>query len=204
MAERVERPYRLVLAGVGGQGTLTLAQIIMEVARRAGSFVLQSEVHGMSQRGGAVQAYLTIAPFPVSAPVIMDGTGDLLIALEPLEALRYVPLLRREAPMLVARGTIKTIAGYPEEEQLFAALEGVPGCELVDTERLTRMFGFAQATGMVLLGRASRWLPFPGELWEQVLADRFGARGRTVVERNLQAFAHGQGAGRSASTPLGS
>lgn len=201
MAELTQRPCRLVLAGVGGQGTLTLAQIIMEVGRRAGSFVLQSEVHGMSQRGGAVQAYLTIAPFPVSTPVIMEGTGDLLIALEPLEALRYVPLLRREAPMLVARTTIKTIAGYPEDEPLFAALEAVPGCELVDTEPLTRMFGFKQAIGMVLLGRAAGWLPFPAALWEQVLADRFGARGRAVVERNLLAFAHGRGVERSATAP---
>src|SRR5512139_2583078 len=93
VAEPLDRPLRLVIAGVGGQGTLTLAQIVMEVARRAGYFALQSELHGMSQRGGSVHACLTIARSPVSTPVITEGTGDLLIALEPLEAVRHVSLL---------------------------------------------------------------------------------------------------------------
>ncbi len=192
MGEPAGRTYRLVLAGVGGQGTLTLAQIVMDVARRAGYFALQSELHGMSQRGGSVQAYLTIAPFPLSTPVIMDGTGDLLVALEPLEALRYLPLLRRHAPMLVARDPVRTVADYPPEDQLFAALEAVPGCELVDTEPLAEMFRFKQAAGMVLLGRAASWLPFPRALWEKVLTERFSARSPAVVEKNLRAFDHGQ------------
>lgn len=201
MGEPAGRPLRLILAGVGGQGTLTLAQIVMEVARRAGSFVLQSEIHGMSQRGGAVQAFLTIAPFPVSTPVLMEGTGDLLLALEPLEALRYVPLLRRDAPMLVARDPVKTVEGYPPEEQLYGALEALPGCEMVDTETLARTLSFKQAAGMVLLGRAAARLPFPEGLWEEVLAERFGARGTTVVDRNVRAFVHGRHGACGAPAP---
>jgi indolepyruvate ferredoxin oxidoreductase, beta subunit len=195
VGEEPERPFRLLVAGVGGQGTLTLAQIAMEVARRAGAYALQSEIHGMSQRGGAVHACLTIAPGPVSTPVIMEGTGDLLVALEPLEALRYVPLLRREAPLLVARDPIKTVADYPPEEQLFAALAAIPGCELVETESLTRIFRFQQAPGMVLLGRAARRLPFPSALWEAVVSDRLAPKGKDAVDKNLRAFAHGLGTG---------
>jgi indolepyruvate ferredoxin oxidoreductase beta subunit len=191
VGEPFDRPLRLVIAGVGGQGTLTLAQIVMEVARRAGRFVLQSELHGMSQRGGAVHACLTIASSAVSTPVIMEGTGDLLIALEPLEAVRYVPLLRRDAPMLVARDPIKTVEGYPPEEQLWASLEAVAGCELVATETLTRAFRFKQAVGMVLLGRAAARLPFPLALWEEVIAERLASKGQAAIERNLRAFAHG-------------
>lgn len=191
MADPAARPFRIVIAGVGGQGTLTLAQIVMEVARRAGRFALQSEIHGMSQRGGAVHACLTIAPFPVSTPVVTEGTADLLVALEPLEAVRYVPLLRRDAPMLVARDPVKTVAGYPEEEQLFAALEAIPGCELVETETLARAFRFRQAAGMVLLGRAAARLPFAMALWEAVIAERMASKGEATVERNLRAFAHG-------------
>jgi Pyruvate/2-oxoacid:ferredoxin oxidoreductase gamma subunit len=181
----------MILAGVGGQGTLTLAQIVMEVGRRCGAFVLQSEIHGMSQRGGAVHACLTLARFSVSTPVIMEGTGDLLVALEPLEAVRYVTLLRPEAPMLVARETVRTVAGYPDDVQLLAALGAVAGCELVDTAALVRQFRFNQAVGMVMLGRASTLLPFPGTVWVDVVQDRLAAKGAAVVERSLAAFAHG-------------
>jgi indolepyruvate ferredoxin oxidoreductase beta subunit len=191
VAETAARPFRIVLAGVGGQGTLTLAQVVMVVARRSGRFALQSEIHGMSQRGGAVHACLTIAPSPVSTPVIMEGSGDLMVALEPLEALRYVALLRRDAPMLVARDPVKTVAGYPDEDRLFAALAAMPGCELVDTAAVARRFGFKQAAGMVLLGRAARLLPFSPTLWPDVLADRLAGKGGPAVERNLGAFAYG-------------
>jgi indolepyruvate ferredoxin oxidoreductase beta subunit len=201
VGEPLDRTWRLVIAGVGGQGTLTLAQIVMEVARRAGHFALQSELHGMSQRGGAVHACLTIARTPVSTPVIMDGTGDLLIALEPLEAVRYVPLLRRDAPMLVARDPIKTLEGYPPEAQLFGALEATAGCELVATEGLTRTFRFKQAVGMVLLGRAAARLPFPRALWDEVIAERLASKGQAAIDRNLRAFAHGlEGAAPTAAT----
>jgi len=186
-----DQPFRMVLAGVGGQGTLTLAQIVMDVARRTGRFVLQSEIHGMSQRGGAVYAYLTIAPFPLRSPVIVEGTGDLLIALEPLEALRHVPLLSRDAPMLVARDPVKTIADYPAEEPLLAALAAIPGCEIVETEAMTRAFRFKQAVGMVFLGRVAMQLSFPRALWEEVIAERLAAKGPAAVDRNLKAFAHG-------------
>lgn len=191
MGEAAERPFRMVIAGVGGQGTLTLAQIVMEVARRAGRFVLQSEIHGMSQRGGAVHACLTISPFPVSTPVIAEGSGDLLVALEPLEAARHLPLLRPEATVLAARDPIGPVTGYPDEGQLIAALAAVPGCEMVEAEGLTRVFRFRQAVGMVLLGRVAARLPFPRALWEAVIAERLAAKGPEAVERNLRAFAHG-------------
>ena len=111
--------------------------VLMELSR-AGHDVKKAEVHGMSQRGGAVHACLTIAPFPISTPVIMEGTGDLLIALEPVEAIRYVTLLRRDAPMLVGRDPVKTVAGYPGETQLLAALRAVDGCEIIETAAVTR------------------------------------------------------------------
>lgn len=191
MVDLPDRPFRMIVAGVGGQGTLTLAQIVVEVARRAGRYVLQSEVHGMSQREGMVHACITIAPDRVSTPVVTEGTGDLLLALEPLEALRYVPLLRPEAPLLVAMAPVPTLAGYPDLEALTATLAAVPGCELVQTEGLARAFRFAQAAGMVLLGHAAARLPFARRLWEDVLAERLEPRGAAVVDRNLRAFAHG-------------
>jgi indolepyruvate ferredoxin oxidoreductase beta subunit len=195
MPEPGERPYRIVVAGVGGQGTLTVAQIVMEVARRAGRFVLQSELHGMSQRGGAVHACLTIAGVPVTTPVVTEGTADLLLALEPVEALRYITLLRSDAPLLVAREPVKTITTYPDEASLYAALEAVPGCELLDTRAATRTFRLKQAPSMVLLGRTARLLPFAMSEWEGVIAERLAPKGTAAVERSLDAFRFGHGVG---------
>jgi indolepyruvate ferredoxin oxidoreductase beta subunit len=191
MPEPGDRPYRIVVAGVGGQGTLTVAQIVMEVARRAGRFVLQSELHGMSQRGGAVHACLTIATFPVTTPVVTEGTADLLLALEPVEALRYVALLRPEAPLLVAREPVKSVAAYPDEALLYATLDAVPGCELLDTTAASRTFRLKQAPSMLLLGRTARLLPFALTEWEQVIADRLAPKGAAAVERSLRAFRSG-------------
>lgn len=190
MAELAHDPFRLILVGVGGQGTLTLAQMIMDVARRSGYQALQSEIHGMSQRGGTVYAYLSLSLGEMHTPAAMEASSHLLIALEPLEALRYLPFLRDDALLLVAREPVRTLADYPDEGALVAALEAVPGATLVDTAALAQSLRFKQAGGMALLGLAARHLPFDPEVWRGVIEDRFGPRSG-VTEKNLQAFAHG-------------
>ena len=79
------RIHGIVLSGVGGQGVLSLAQIVLEALRRSGFHALQSEIHGMSQRGGSVQAQVCFAEVPLTSPILDEGSADLLIALEPLE-----------------------------------------------------------------------------------------------------------------------
>ena len=192
MADLAHDPYRLILVGVGGQGTLTLAQMIMEVARRSGYRALQSEIHGMSQRGGTVYAYLSLSRGAILTPAAMEASSHLLIALEPLEALRYLPCLRSDALLFVAREPVRTLPDYPDEPTLFAALEAVPGATLVDTAALAQTLRLKQAGGMALLGLAARRLPFDAPVWRSVIAERFGP-GTAVTEKNLQAFAHGLG-----------
>ncbi|MBI2528136.1 MAG: 2-oxoacid:acceptor oxidoreductase family protein [Candidatus Rokubacteria bacterium] len=192
MADLAHDPCRLILVGVGGQGTLTLAQMIMEVARRSGYQALQSEIHGMSQRGGTVYAYLSLSRDAILTPAAMEASSHLLIALEPLEALRYLPFLRSDALLFVSREPVRTLPDYPDEGKLLAALEAVPGVRLVDTVALAERLRFKQAGGMALLGLAARCLPFGDEVWRRVIAERFGP-GTPVTEKNLQAFAHGLG-----------
>lgn len=193
MSEPSGKPkiWRVIVAGVGGQGAVTLAQVLMEVATRAGFHALQSEIHGMSQRGGMVYAYLCISSAPITSPIVMESTGDLLIGLEPLEAMRYVHLLRREAPMVVSTERLEGIEGYPPEETLLQSLRAIPGVILVDTAAAVERFRFKQAGAVALLGVASRSLPFEPSLWREVLRDRFASKGERTVAKNVSAFEFG-------------
>lgn len=186
------RIHGIVLAGVGGQGILSMAQILLEALRRSGLHALQSEIHGMSQRGGSVQAQVCYADTPLTSPLIEEGGADLLIALEPLEALRYVSMLRISGHLVTAEDPIADMEGYPPLEDVHRALKAVRGAFLVDTERLARTLAHKQAGGMAILGLASRFLTVPEEIWRDVIAQRFESKGARVVEKNLEAFTAGR------------
>jgi indolepyruvate ferredoxin oxidoreductase beta subunit len=186
------RIHGIVLAGVGGQGVLSMAQILLEALRRSGLHALQSEIHGMSQRGGSVQAQVCFAETPLTSPLIEEGDADLLIALEPLEALRYVSMLRISGHLVTAEDPIADMEGYPPIEDVHRALKAVRGAFLVDTERLARTLAHKQAGGMAILGLASRFLTVPEEIWRDVIAQRFESKGARVVEKNLEAFTAGR------------
>ncbi len=187
------RIHGIVLSGVGGQGVLSLAQILLEALRRSGLHALQSEIHGMSQRGGSVHAQVCYADTPLSSPIIDEGCADLLIALEPLEALRYVSMLRVDGHLVVAEEPEVNMEGYPPLDDVYAALKAVPGAHLLDTEDLARRLNHRQAGGMALLGMASRFLPVEEGVWREVIAQRFESKGPRVAEKNLEAFAAGRG-----------
>ena len=187
------RIHGIVLSGVGGQGVLSLAQIVLEALRRSGLFALQSEIHGMSQRGGSVHAQVCFADVPLTSPIIDEGCADLLIALEPLEALRYVAMLRMSGHLVVSEEPQMAMDGYPPLDDIYAALKAVPGAHLVDTEDLARRLNHRQAGGMALLGMASKFLPVTDAVWHDVIAQRFEAKGLRVTEKNLEAFAAGRG-----------
>ncbi|MBK7292743.1 MAG: 2-oxoacid:acceptor oxidoreductase family protein [Holophagaceae bacterium] len=187
------RIHGIVLGGVGGQGVLSLAQIVLEALRRSGLHALQSEIHGMSQRGGSVHAQVCFAEVPLSSPIIDEGCADLLIALEPLEALRYVAMLRMNGHLVVSEEPQVNMEGYPPLDDVYAALKKVRGCHLVDTEDLARKLNHRQAGGMALLGMASKFLPVSDAVWHDVITDRFAAKGARVTEKNIEAFNAGRG-----------
>ena len=187
------RIHGIILSGVGGQGVLSLAQIVLEALRRSGLHALQSEIHGMSQRGGSVHAQVCFADQPISSPLIDEGCADLLIALEPLEALRYVAMLRISGHLVAAAEPIADMEGYPPLADIHAALRAVQGAHLLDTEALARRLAHRQAGGMALLGMASRFLPVADQTWREVIAQRFEAKGPRVTEKNLAAFDEGRG-----------
>jgi indolepyruvate ferredoxin oxidoreductase beta subunit len=183
--------FDIVLAGVGGQGVLSLSSIIAAGALDAGLFVKQSEVHGMAQRGGAVTAHLRLADAPIASDLVPLGAASMILSLEPLESLRYLEYLSPAGAVVTATQPVQNIGDYPAWEPLLARIRSLPRAFLVDAALLARRAGLAQATNMVMAGAAARWLPLPASAIERCIEQRFGRKGPAVVEKNLAAFRAG-------------
>lgn len=182
------------LSGVGGQGILTIATVIGEAATAAGLYLKQAEVHGMSQRGGDVQSDLRLGTDPVSSDLIPLGQADLIISMEPMEALRYLPYLAPDGAVVTASRPLVNISDYPEEAALLAELDALPHVVRLDIEGLAREQGLPKSANMILLGMAA---PFLGLLSPEQLLDALGRvfarKGGAVVQANAAAFRLGLG-----------
>lgn len=182
----------IIAAGVGGQGVLSVSAIIAAGALRAGLHALQSEVHGMSQRGGAVVAHLRISDEPIHSPTIGLGRADLIISMEPLESLRYLEYLAPEGTIVSSTEPVKNFDGYPEIETVLAEVRKFPGAILVDATKLAREAGNAKAANMIMVGAASHRLPIATEHILAFVEETFRAKSEKLVEVNLKAFALGR------------
>ncbi len=190
--KKLDKAYGVIVAGVGGQGAITVAQLLLGAVWRSGYYCLQSEVHGMSQRGGAVNAHVVFDSEPVTSPIIEEGTADVLVGIEPLETLRYVGMMKEGAVIVSSKSPIKNMASYPEESQVFSELEKVPNMELVDTEGYAKELKNRHAGNVILLGMASKNLPIELDTWKSVIAERFQAKGEEVINKNIEAFEFGR------------
>ncbi|MDH7484150.1 MAG: indolepyruvate oxidoreductase subunit beta [Spirochaetales bacterium] len=185
--------FDIVLCGVGGQGGLSVSVVIARAAMAVGLQVKQSEVHGMSQRGGEVLAHLRIADREIQSPTIPKGHADLILAFEPLEALRYLPWLSAERGTVVsAISPIRNIQQYPDIEAVLGELRSLPRVRLVDADALARQAGNVRAANLVLVGSAADLLPVSPESIEKEIMALFQRKGEAVVQANLKAFAYGR------------
>lgn len=184
--------FDIVLAGVGGQGVLSLSGIIAAGALDAGLFVKQSEVHGMAQRGGAVTAHLRLADAPIDSDLIPLGAASLILSLEPLESLRYLEFLDPSGSVVTAIQPVKNISDYPVLDEVLEAIRSLPSAVLVDAAAIAKKAGLAQATNMVMAGAASPLLPVPASTIEACIRSRFARKGQGVVDVNLAAFRGGR------------
>ncbi|MEG1664943.1 MAG: indolepyruvate oxidoreductase subunit beta [Mucinivorans sp.] len=182
----------IILSGVGGQGILSIAAIIGQAALRANLYIKQAEVHGMSQRGGDVQSNLRISSKPIHSDLIARGTADLIIALEPMEALRYVPYLAAEGWVVANSAPFCNIPSYPDQEAIIGALNGRGNTILLNVDELAAEHKLERSANMILLGATSLVLGIDFNELEQGIQDVFGAKGSKVVEQNLRALALGQ------------
>lgn len=182
----------VIVAGVGGQGALTIAQLVLGAAWKSKYHVLQSEVHGMSQRGGAVNAHILFDTEPVTSPIVMEGDAEYLVAMEPLEALRYLPLMSKKAIMIVSTNPIMNMLTYPDIDLIMAELNNLPNVKLIDTDKHSKELNYRNAGNMILLGALSNHLPFKEEIWKATIAERFAEKGEKIIEQNMVAFYFGK------------
>ncbi len=187
----------IILAGVGGQGLLSIAAVIAQAAMQAGLYLKQAEVHGMAQRGGVVQSHVRICDSPIHSDLIRSGCADLILATEPMEALRYLPFLSKEGMVVSNLVPLKNIDNYPPEALVLACLEKLEHRLLIDAVALAEQAGSIRCTNMVLLGAATSYLGLSEEHLRGAIASVFSGKGTTVIETNLTGFWLGLAASRA-------
>jgi indolepyruvate ferredoxin oxidoreductase beta subunit len=190
--------FDIILAGVGGQGVLSVSAVIASSAMQEGLHVKQSEVHGMSQRGGAVLAHLRISDHPIASDLIPRGTAAMILSMEPLESLRYLEYLAPTGTLITASAPVNNIVDYPPVDQVLAHVRQITGAMIVDADQLARQAGSARATNMVIVGAASHWLPVKMDTIEVCARSWFAAKGDKVVEANIKALRAGRQAAAAA------
>ena len=182
----------IILSGVGGQGILSISAVIGEAALLEGLYIKQSEVHGMSQRGGDVQANLRLSDSEIYSNLIPKGKADMLLSLEPMEALRYVPFLKPDGWMISNKGFFKNIPNYPDEEKIISEIEKQPHHILIDAEAIAREIGSMLTANMVLLGAAMPFLGINIATIEQGIRNIFKRKGEKIILQNIEALRAGK------------
>ena len=179
----------IILSGVGGQGILSIATIIGEAATRLGLTLKQAEVHGMSQRGGDVQSNLRLSDQPIASDLIPLGMADIILSLEPMEALRYLPYLSKEGWIITSSAPFINIPNYPDTEQLMQELNSLPHVVALDVDAIAKENNMPRCGNVILLGAAAVFLKIidTDELYHSI--ERiFRSKGEAVVEMNHRAF----------------
>jgi len=182
------------LCGVGGQGVLSMAAIIGRAAIAGEYFARQSEVHGMAQRGGGVQAHLRLSGRPIASDLISRGGAHLVLSMEPLEGLRYLSYLAPDGALITAAEPVVNIPDYPPLADLHERIRRIPGATLLEAGRLAAEAGDPLALNAVMVGAASARLPMSVETLEGAVREIFAAKGAAVIELNLAAFRAGRAA----------
>lgn len=177
----------IILSGVGGQGILSIATVIGDAALNEGLNLKQAEVHGMSQRGGDVQSNLRISSEPIHSDLIPLGSANVIISLEPMEALRYMPYLAPDGWVITSSKPFINIPNYPEQELLDKELDKVKNIVLLDTAQIAADNGMPRSENMVLLGGAVDAIGLPLDKILDSVKRIFASKGDAVIEQNLKA-----------------
>ncbi|MBO5601801.1 MAG: indolepyruvate oxidoreductase subunit beta [Prevotella sp.] len=186
----------IILCGVGGQGILSIATIIGEAAMNENLYIKQAEVHGMSQRGGDVQSNLRISSDPIHSDLIAKGSANVIISMEPMEALRYLPYLSKDGWIITSSTPFVNIPNYPDMEIIKADLAKINNVIMLDIETLAKENDIPRSANVILLGAAQKALGIEYSKIEDAIRNVFGRKGEAVVEANIKALALGKAAQR--------
>jgi len=178
----------IILAGVGGQGILTIAAVIGMAAVDKNLYLKQAEVHGMSQRGGDVQSNLRLSDKPIYSDLITKGCADIIISVEPMEALRYLPYLKKGGYVITNIVQFNNIVNYPNEDELNARIKALPNRIAINADQIAKDLGNTRASNIVVLGAAVPFLGLSIKELEGGIKSLFGSKGDDVVEMNITAL----------------
>ncbi|MBT8379531.1 MAG: indolepyruvate oxidoreductase subunit beta [Ignavibacteria bacterium] len=182
----------IILSGVGGQGILSIAATIGMAALENKLYLKQAEVHGMSQRGGAVQSHLRISVNEIASDLIPLGKADLIISVEPMESLRYLPYLSKEGWLVTNTTPFVNIPDYPEMENVISEIEKLPHHIAINADEIAKRVKSPRSSNMVMLGAASPFLDIPYECLENGIKKIFGSKGEKIVNVNIEALKAGR------------
>jgi indolepyruvate ferredoxin oxidoreductase beta subunit len=186
----------IILAGVGGQGILSIAAVIGMAAIDNDLYVKQAEVHGMSQRGGAVQSHLRISDQPIHSDLIPAGSCDMILSVEPMESLRYVPFLAEKGWLITNSKPFVNINDYPEEEVLYREIRNLPNSLLIDADAIAAEVGSRKVSNIVMLGASADYIGLDFSSLEESIRSIFGRKGDEIVRMNIDALKAGKNAAR--------
>ncbi|MDT8309753.1 MAG: indolepyruvate oxidoreductase subunit beta [Bacteroidales bacterium] len=187
----------IILAGVGGQGILSIAATIGLAAVDAGLFLKQAEVHGMSQRGGDVQSHLRLSDKEIASDLIPKGKADMILSVEPMEGLRYLPFLANYGWLITNATPFINIPNYPEVEKVIAEIKKIKNHIIVDADMIAKEIGSVKSANMVVLGAALDKLDIEWKRIEVAVNKLFGRKGEEVVAINIEALKAGQEAAKN-------
>lgn len=178
----------IILAGVGGQGILSIASVIGYAAIEMGLYIKQAEVHGMSQRGGDVSSNLRISDREIYSDLIPRGKADLIISVEPMESLRYIPILSPDGWLITNSEPFINIPNYPDIEKIHAEILAFPRHVLVEADKMAKEINALKSANMIILGASSPFLGIEFEKLEKAIQMIFKKKGDEVININLNAF----------------
>ena len=172
----------IILAGVGGQGILSIAAALGSAALTNNLYMKQAETHGMS-----------ISDRPIYSDLIAKGRADIILSVEPMEALRYLPYLREGGFVVTNSTPFINIPNYPEVEKVMSTLKSLPHQVIIDADTIAKeSAGNVRASNFVMLGAASPFIEIPFEYLEEGIRAIFSRKGAEIVEMNLKALRAGR------------
>ena len=182
----------IILSGVGGQGILTIAAMIDIAALSQNLFIKQSEVHGMSQRGGAVQSHVRISDTEIYSDLIPEGKADLILSVEPMELLRYIPYLGKNGWIITDSSTFENIINYPCKHDLYRQIKSYENHIIINAKQTAIELGNSKVANMILLGAAASLIPIDEETFLQAIHKFFRDKSEKIKAMNVEAFKTGQ------------
>jgi indolepyruvate ferredoxin oxidoreductase, beta subunit len=182
----------IILAGVGGQGIISIAAIIGYAALQQGLFLKQSEVHGMSQRGGDVSSNLRISDKEIASDLIPCGKADCIISIEPMESLRYLPYLSSSGWVITNTKPFINVPSYPDIDKVLEEIRSLPHYIALDADSIAKEAGSVRAANTVILGAASPFLDMEYEKFENAIRYIFRNKGDKLIQMNLTALKAGR------------